>query len=58
MFWRFTSILLAFEKELKDNPADLVLVVGDVTSTMACALVAKNLIPKLPMSKAEYVLVI
>ena len=37
------SILLAFEKELKANPADLVLVVGDVTSTMACALVAKKL---------------
>ena len=37
------SILLAFEKELKANPADLILVVGDVTSTMACTLVAKKL---------------
>ncbi len=37
------SILVAFEKELLQNPADLVLVVGDVTSTMACAVVAKKL---------------
>lgn len=37
------AILVAFEKELKENPSDLVLVVGDVTSTMACAIVAKKL---------------
>ncbi|SHG61912.1 non-hydrolyzing UDP-N-acetylglucosamine 2-epimerase [Winogradskyella jejuensis] len=37
------SILLAFEKELNSFPADLVIVVGDVTSTMACTLVAKKL---------------
>lgn len=37
------AILIAFEKELIENPADLVLVVGDVTSTMACAIVAKKL---------------
>ncbi|WP_179343797.1 non-hydrolyzing UDP-N-acetylglucosamine 2-epimerase [Winogradskyella ursingii] len=37
------AILVAFEKELMANPADLVLVVGDVTSTMACALVAQKL---------------
>lgn len=37
------SILIAFEKELKAYPADLVLVVGDVTSTMACAIVAKKM---------------
>jgi UDP-N-acetylglucosamine 2-epimerase (non-hydrolysing) len=37
------SIMLAFEKELLLNPTDLVLVVGDVTSTMACAIVAKKL---------------
>jgi len=36
------SILIAFEKELIENPADLVLVVGDVTSTMSCAIVAKK----------------
>jgi UDP-N-acetylglucosamine 2-epimerase (non-hydrolysing) len=37
------GIMIAFEKELIDNPADLVLVVGDVTSTMACSIVAKKL---------------
>lgn len=37
------AILIAFEKELLANPTDLVLVVGDVTSTMACAIVAKKL---------------
>lgn len=37
------SILVAFEKELLANPTDLVLVVGDVTSTMACSIVAKKL---------------
>lgn len=37
------AILVNFERELMANPADLVLVVGDVTSTMACALVAQKL---------------
>ena len=37
------SIMVAFEKELLENPADLVMVVGDVTSTMACSIVAKKL---------------
>lgn len=37
------AIMIAFEKELMAHPADLVLVVGDVTSTMACAIVAKKL---------------
>ncbi len=37
------SIMIAFEKELIENSADLVLVVGDVTSTMACSIVAKKL---------------
>jgi len=37
------SIMIAFEKELIKNPCDLVLVVGDVNSTMACAIVAKKL---------------
>ena len=36
------AIMVAFERELIANPADLVLVVGDVTSTMACAIVAKK----------------
>ena len=30
------NIMVAFEKELVQHPTDLVLVVGDVTSTMAC----------------------
>jgi UDP-N-acetylglucosamine 2-epimerase (non-hydrolysing) len=37
------SIMIGFEKELLQNPTDLVLVVGDVTSTMACSIVAKKL---------------
>lgn len=37
------SIMIAFEKDLLENPADLVIVVGDVTSTMACSIVAKKL---------------
>lgn len=37
------AIMIRFEKELIDNPADLVLVVGDVTSTMACAITAQKL---------------
>jgi len=37
------AIMIRFEKELQENPADLVLVVGDVTSTMACAITAQKL---------------
>jgi UDP-N-acetylglucosamine 2-epimerase (non-hydrolysing) len=37
------AIMIAFERELMANPADLVIVVGDVTSTMACSIVAKKL---------------
>lgn len=37
------SIMVNFEKDLIENPCDLVLVVGDVTSTMACAIVAQKL---------------
>ena len=36
------AIMVGFEKELKENPCDLVAVVGDVTSTMACTIVAKK----------------
>lgn len=36
-------IMVAFEKELMAHPTDVVLVVGDVTSTMACSIVAKKL---------------
>ena len=37
------NIMVRFEKELQENPADVVLVVGDVTSTMACSITAKKL---------------
>ena len=36
------AIMIAFEKDLQENPTDLVLVVGDVNSTMACTIVAKK----------------
>ena len=36
-------IMMEFEKELLAHPTDVVLVVGDVTSTMACSIVAKKL---------------
>lgn len=37
------TIMIGFEKELLANPTDLVVVVGDVTSTMACAITAQKL---------------
>ncbi|SFB41589.1 non-hydrolyzing UDP-N-acetylglucosamine 2-epimerase [Algoriphagus aquimarinus] len=37
------SIMIAFEKELLENRPDLVIVVGDVTSTLACSIAAKKL---------------
>ena len=37
------NIMVRFERELIKNPADVVLVVGDVTSTMACSITAKKL---------------
>ncbi|MGN6569260.1 MAG: non-hydrolyzing UDP-N-acetylglucosamine 2-epimerase [Flavipsychrobacter sp.] len=37
------GIMIGFEKELMLHPTDLVIVVGDVTSTMACSIVAKKL---------------
>lgn len=36
-------IMIEFEKYLLKNPVDLVVVVGDVTSTLACTIVAKKL---------------
>jgi UDP-N-acetylglucosamine 2-epimerase (non-hydrolysing) len=36
------AIMIGYEKLLAAKPADLCLVVGDVTSTMACAIVAKK----------------
>jgi UDP-N-acetylglucosamine 2-epimerase (non-hydrolysing) len=37
------QIMIGFEKYLIENQTDCVLVVGDVTSTMACAIVAQKL---------------
>ncbi len=37
------AIMIAFEKELEAHLADLVMVVGDVTSTLACSIVAKKM---------------
>lgn len=36
------AIMIGFEKALAGHPTDLVMVVGDVTSTMACTIVAKK----------------
>lgn len=38
------AIMVAFEKELMANRPDLVIVVGDVTSTLACSIAAKKLV--------------
>lgn len=37
-----SGIMVAFDKELTDNPTHLVLVVDDLTATMSCAIVAKK----------------
>ncbi|OYU57291.1 MAG: UDP-N-acetylglucosamine 2-epimerase (non-hydrolyzing) [Chitinophagaceae bacterium BSSC1] len=37
------NIMIRFEAELMANQTDIVLVVGDVTSTLACSIVAKKL---------------
>lgn len=36
------NIMIAFEKDLRANPSDYVLVVGDVNSSMACGIVSKK----------------
>lgn len=36
-------IMVGFERDLLEHDADLVVVVGDVTSTMACSIVAKKM---------------
>jgi UDP-N-acetylglucosamine 2-epimerase (non-hydrolysing) len=36
------AIILAFDEYLSTHPTDVVIVVGDVTSTMACSIVAKK----------------
>jgi len=40
------AIMVSFEKDLARNPTDLVMVVGDVNSTMACSIVAKKMLTK------------
>ena len=37
------AIMIRFEKELEEDRPDVVLVVGDVTSTMACTITAKKM---------------
>lgn len=37
------AIMIAFEKDIIENPTNLVLVVGDVTSTLATSIVAKKM---------------
>jgi UDP-N-acetylglucosamine 2-epimerase (non-hydrolysing) len=45
------AIMVRFEKHLQENPTDVVLVVGDVTSTMACAITAQKL--HIPVAHVE-----
>lgn len=45
------AIMVRYEKELLENRPDLVLVVGDVTSTMACAITAQKL--NIPVAHVE-----
>lgn len=45
------AIMVRFEKELMDVRPDLVLVVGDVTSTMACAITSQKL--QIPVTHVE-----
>jgi UDP-N-acetylglucosamine 2-epimerase (non-hydrolysing) len=45
------AIMVAFEKYLSTHPCALVLVVGDVTSTLACAIVSKKL--NIPVAHVE-----
>ncbi len=45
------EIMLRYEKLLLDSPSDLCLVVGDVTSTMACAITAQKV--RVPVAHVE-----
>jgi UDP-N-acetylglucosamine 2-epimerase (non-hydrolysing) len=42
--YQTAKIMIEFEKEILENPPDLVMVVGDVNSTLACSLVAKKML--------------
>lgn len=44
-------IMVAFEKDLREHPCDMVVVVGDVNSTMACTIVAKKMM--VPVAHVE-----
>ena len=46
------SIMTRYEKVLNDNRPDMVLVVGDVTSTLACAVTAKKM-KDIPVAHVE-----
>ena len=41
-YQRLASIIVAFAEELDNHPADLVMVVDDLTPTMACSIVARK----------------
>lgn len=41
-FQRLAGIIVAFAKELEAHPADIVMVVDDLTPTMACTIVARK----------------
>ena len=41
-FHRMAGIIVAFAQELDKHPADLVMVVDDLTPTMACSIVARK----------------
>ena len=41
------NIMIRFEEDLIKNPTDVVMVVGDINSTMACSIVAKKLYTQL-----------
>ena len=45
------TIMIRYERLLQEAPSDLCLVVGDVTSTMACAIAAQKL--RVPVSHVE-----
>jgi UDP-N-acetylglucosamine 2-epimerase (non-hydrolysing) len=49
--YQIASIMLAFEKELQRLKPDLVIVVGDVNSTLACAMAAAKM--KIPVAHVE-----
>lgn len=49
--WVTANIMLKFEEVLKEDRPDLVLVVGDVNSTIACTLVAIKM--KIPVAHVE-----